>query len=242
MDSRICAILIIGIASVLIAGCTTQPSPPPVAVTTPAVTETPAPVPSPVPSAGKECSRAEDCAPATCCHPTGCVPASQVKVCDMMCTAVCAGPLDCGAGSCGCVDRKCSIIPAGTALPVPAEGGSLSIHSSPKRYSPILSSTPGIGLEPIVSGFRSANATFTWSATYGQFLSWNSPDFTVNELGRTAHNHGEKIYWSFTDPTPSTAIPVTITVTATDTVSERALGNATVILDWESAAWVRVRE
>jgi hypothetical protein len=160
----------------------------------------------------------------------------------MMCTAVCAGPLDCGAGSCGCVDGKCSIIPAGKALPVPAGDGSLSIVSSPKRYSPILSSTPGIGLEPVISGFGAANATFTWSVTYGQFLSWNSPDFTVNEHGRTAQNHGEKIYWSFTDPSPSTAIPVTITVIATDTASGRTLGNATVTLDWESTAWVRVRE
>lgn len=242
MDSRFSTILIIGIVTAVVAGCMTPSAVPPGAVTSPAITETPAPGPSPAPSPGAECTRAEDCVPAGCCHPTQCIPASQAQVCDMMCTAVCSGPLDCGAGSCGCIGGKCSIVPAGKAFPEPAGSGSLSIVSSPKRYSPILSSAPGIGLEPVISGFSAANATFTWSATCGQFLSWNSPDFTVNELGRTAQNHGEKIYWSFTDPAPSTAIPVTITVTATDTASGHTLGNATVMLDWESATWVRVRE
>ncbi|OPX63003.1 MULTISPECIES: hypothetical protein [unclassified Methanoregula] len=242
MNFRVSTILIICIASVLLAGCTTQPAAPYGTVTSPAIPETPAPVSSPVPVPGAECTRAEDCVPAGCCHPTQCIPASQAQVCDMMCTAVCAGPLDCGAGTCGCTDGKCSIIPAGKGVPSPAGGTNITISSSPKRYSPILSSAPGIGLEPVVSGSSRANATFTWSTTYGQFLSWNSPDFTVNELGRTAQNHGEKIYWSFTDPTTSTATPVTITVTATDTASGRALGSATVTLDWESAMWVRVRE
>lgn len=242
MDTRISAILLICIASVIAAGCTMQPAAPSATVTSPAIPETPVPVPSPPPSSGAECTRAEDCVPGGCCHPAQCIPASQAQVCDMMCTAVCSGPLDCGAGSCGCVDRKCSIVPAGKPLPVPAGGAAVSVVASPKRYSPVLSSTPGIGLEPVISGFSAANATFTWDATYGRFLSWNSPDFTVNELGRTAENRGEKIYWSFTDPTTSTATPVLITVTVTDTTTGRALGNATVTLDWESETWVRVRE
>ena len=95
-----------------------------------------------------------------------------------------------------------------------------------------MSSTPGIGLEPVVTGFDAGNATFAWKTTYGQFLSWNSPDFTVNQLGDSATNHGEKLYWSFIDQPASTATPVTITVTATDTASGRLLGSSTVTLAW----------
>ena len=95
-----------------------------------------------------------------------------------------------------------------------------------------MSSTPGIGLEPVVTGFDAGNATFTWKTTYGWFLSWNAPDFPVNQLGDSATNHGEKLYWSFIDQPASTAIPVTITVTATDPASGRLLGSSTVTLAW----------
>ena len=36
-----------------------------------------------------------------------------------------------------------------------------------------MSSTPGIGLTPNVSGFNPADAEFTWNASYGHFLDWS---------------------------------------------------------------------
>lgn len=159
-----------------------------------------------------------------------------------MCTASCEGPLDCGAGSCGCVDKKCSVIPAIKTVSVPAEGTAITVRASPKRYSNFMSSTPGIGLEPVASGFDAGNATFTWNATYGLFLSWNSPDFRVNELGDSAINHGEKLYWSFRDLPSSPVTPVTITVTAADPGSGRILGRSTITLVWEEKIWITVRE
>jgi hypothetical protein len=96
-----------------------------------------------------------------------------------------------------------------------------------------MSSTPGIGLEPVITGFTVQDATFTWNASYGNFLSWNSTDFTINELGDSATNHGEKLYWSFIEKPPATATPVTITVQATDTGSGQLLGSSTVTLAWE---------
>jgi hypothetical protein len=104
-----------------------------------------------------------------------------------------------------------------------------------------MSSTPGIGLEPVTMGFPQ-DAQFTWSTTYGQFLLWNSPDFRVNQLGDTASNHGEKLYWSFIEKPASTATPVTITVTARDTGSGRVLGISTVTLEWEGNYSVTVKE
>ena len=59
----------------------------------------------------KECSVASDCIPNSCCHATGCMPKENVSVCNLLCTQVCSGPLDCGAGSCGCVKGKCAVVP-----------------------------------------------------------------------------------------------------------------------------------
>jgi hypothetical protein len=56
----------------------------------------------------------EDCVPASCCHPDSCVIKEKAPDCsDAFCTAVCSGPLDCGAGSCGCVENKCEVISNG---------------------------------------------------------------------------------------------------------------------------------
>ncbi len=52
-----------------------------------------------------------DCLPACGCHPDSCVNAGERGDCpNVFCTSVCSGPLDCGAGSCGCVNNKCQVI------------------------------------------------------------------------------------------------------------------------------------
>lgn len=63
---------------------------------------------------GDSCVIDADCVPAPGCHPSTCInqenyvaPSEQ-----MFCTAVCSGPLDCGAGSCDCVNNKCRVVPA----------------------------------------------------------------------------------------------------------------------------------
>ncbi len=105
-----------------------------------------------------------------------------------------------------------------------------------------MSSTPGIGLEPVATGFSAGSASFSWRASYGQFLSWNSPDYRVNQVGDFTTNHGEKLYWSFIDRPASGASPVTITVIATDPASGRLLGSSTVTLAWEGNYSVNVME
>jgi len=56
------------------------------------------------------CESDSDCAGAECCHPTSCINKAYKEACNLGCTAVCEGPLDCGAGSCGCVNHECIVI------------------------------------------------------------------------------------------------------------------------------------
>jgi hypothetical protein len=242
MDPKVIGLLVICIAAISVAGCTTHSSVPVGTTTVPASLSpaTPAATASPVQVA--ECMRDADCVPAECCHASSCTALAAKRPCNLLCTASCEGPLDCGAGSCGCVNGKCSVVPASSATPAPGGHTGITIKASPLRYSPIMSSTPGIGLEPVVTGFSIQDASFAWKATYGQFLSWNSPDYTVNQLGDTVSNHGEKLYWSFTDRPPSTDTPVTITVTATDASSGHLLGSSTVTLAWEGNSTVTVSQ
>tara|TARA_Y100000310_G_scaffold344282_1_gene456204 strand:+ start:2777 stop:3112 length:336 start_codon:yes stop_codon:yes gene_type:complete len=54
----------------------------------------------------------EDCVPASCCHSESCIIKEKAPDCnDIFCSQVCSGPLDCGAGSCGCVNNKCEVVP-----------------------------------------------------------------------------------------------------------------------------------
>jgi hypothetical protein len=139
----------------------------------------------------------------------------------------------------GCTGDVCSFVPSVT---IPAKATSLRIEAAPLRYSPMMSSTPGIGLVPNATGFNASAADFVWNASYGQFLSWNAPGYTVDQQGAAASNHGEKLYWSFTDKPPSTTEPVVITVRAQDPVTGAVLGTSTVTLAWDGTNAVTVRE
>lgn len=59
----------------------------------------------------KECSVNEDCVPEICCHATSCVAKEKQPNCEgIACTLNCEPEtLDCGQGSCECVDNKCEV-------------------------------------------------------------------------------------------------------------------------------------
>lgn len=60
-----------------------------------------------------ECSSDNDCVPENVCHPKTCVlkPGSPDENPGMICTAVCEpGSLDCGQGSCECINKKCEAV------------------------------------------------------------------------------------------------------------------------------------
>jgi hypothetical protein len=110
---------------------------------------------------------------------------------------------------------------------------SLTIDASPQVYSPIMSSTVGIGLIPNISGLKTDMTEYEWTATYGQFLDWSAPNYTVNTLPEPVINHGEKIYWSFTEAPKSPRVPVIITVTKRDITSKKPLATSHLTLGWK---------
>jgi len=57
------------------------------------------------------CTQDSDCVPAGCCHPTSCINSAYKGVCNLLCTMSCEGPLDCGAGSCDCIQNSCAVVP-----------------------------------------------------------------------------------------------------------------------------------
>ena len=58
------------------------------------------------------CNNDLDCVPAGCCHPNSCVNVNYKPECSgIICSQVCApGSLDCGQGSCLCINNKCNAI------------------------------------------------------------------------------------------------------------------------------------
>jgi hypothetical protein len=64
----------------------------------------------------------------------------------------------------------------------------------------------------------------------------------VQDLGNPVINHGEKLYWSFTEKPLSTPEPVIVTVTATDPATARILGSSRVILGWDGDFAVMVKD
>ncbi len=231
MDAKIIAILIVCIAAVLIAGCTTGPAPSGTATPTQSA---PTPDVATAPVDVRSCASAEDCVPAQCCHPTGCINKAAALSCGtVMCTMSCEGPIDCGAGSCGCVNGVCSVVPVQGAMGLTGQVTSVKLEASPQRYSPMMSSTVGIRLTPVVSGFDASDAQFRWSASYGHFLSWKAPDFNVTDLGNPIVNNGESVYWSFVDKPALANDPVTITVTVKDRRTGAEIGQSMIILEWD---------
>jgi hypothetical protein len=113
---------------------------------------------------------------------------------------------------------------------------SVSIQPDITRYTVQMSSAPGIGLSPNITGQPPpANLTCTWTTDYGRFLIWDAPDYTVNERGTTVTGNRTKVYWTYigeneTLPRPQVHISLAVTDPSTGTV----LGHAEKIIGWDA--------
>jgi hypothetical protein len=157
--------------------------------------------------------------------------------------------------SAGCVDSSQKNSPPASTTQTPASTCSaeanvcpvdlpvsLTIDASPQVYSPIMSSTAGIGLTPNVSGLKTSGTEYEWTASYGHFFDWSAPNYTVNTLSEPVVNHGEKIYWSFIEAPESPPAPVVITVTERDITSKKPLASSRLTLGWKNNMTVVVEK
>jgi len=112
--SGLLVILLLAAGLVMVSGCTS--SSPPVTVSPTPAPPLPATVTTTPPPALQDCMTEDDCVPAECCHPTNCINKTNKGVCTLLCTDVCQGPIDCGAGTCGCMNGKCSVVASGASL------------------------------------------------------------------------------------------------------------------------------
>ena len=119
---------------------------------------------------------------------------------------------------------------------VPSESiltGNVKIQADRDTYTPILSSTVGIGLTPIyTSGRYQGTVKFHWHTSYGHFISWEPPDFKVNLLGAEVINDGEKIFWSYDPEMDIKKPPVKISLKIEDAESGQLLTESTLEIDW----------
>ncbi len=105
-------LLLVTAGLIIVTGCTAAN--PPVVTISP--TPTPVPAVTTIPASAQNCMTDDDCIPAQCCHPTSCTNVANKGVCNLACTMSCQGPIDCGAGSCGCLNGKCTVVPS-TSFP-----------------------------------------------------------------------------------------------------------------------------
>jgi hypothetical protein len=113
---------------------------------------------------------------------------------------------------------------------------SVAIHPDITHYTVLMSSAPGIGLSPVITGTLPAgNLTWVWKTDYGHFLGWNAPDYTVRELGTTVTGNGTKVYWTYLDENGSaTRPPVHITLAVVDPDTGATLGNGELTIGWDA--------
>lgn len=71
----------------------------------------------------------------------------------------------------------------------------LSIKPEINKYSPLMSSVPGIPLNAeLKTKISGENIKFHWTAEQGTFLSWDGGK--VETLGKNVKTDRQKIYWS----------------------------------------------
>ncbi len=104
-----------------------------------------------------------------------------------------------------------------------------------------MSSTPGIRLTLKSSGVNASVTEYVWNASYGRFLMWAPPDYTVRLLGNEVINRGETLYWTFSEMPESAKDPVLITVTSRDPLTGNVSGSAMLILEWDGDTAVIAR-
>jgi len=112
----------------------------------------------------------------------------------------------------------------------------VTIHPDITHYTVLMSSAPGIGLSPVLTGpVPLGNLSYAWKADYGRFLSWNAPDYVVRDMGTAVTGNGTKIYWTYLDENASAPRPpVHITLALIDPATGTTFGTGELTIGWDA--------
>jgi hypothetical protein len=126
----------------------------------------------------------------------------------------------------------------GTGVPLTTPGiVDISILAKPVKYSPLMSSTVGIGLTPVYNG--TGQVVYSWNTSYGYFIGWNAPDWKVDRHSQSIDTTNQTIYWSYSpDDMGKEKPPVTIRLIVKTPPRDHG-GNGTIAwkdlhLTWEN--------
>ena len=118
----------------------------------------------------------------------------------------------------------------------------VKIQTDRDSYTPIMSSTVGIGLVPIYISERDPETVkFHWRTNYGHFVSWESQEYKVIMLGIDVINNGEKIYWSYSEMSEKKP-SVHISLTVEDAISGEPLVESTLEIEWGDKDIAKVKK
>ncbi|MCX6689895.1 MAG: hypothetical protein NTZ39_09460 [Methanoregula sp.] len=144
------------------------------------------------------------------------------------------------------LDAGCSSsTPASSSAVIPTTSVvNVSIQPDITRYTLAMSSTPGIGLSPQITGQVPAGGkcVYVWKTDYGHFLDWKAPDYTVKELGTEVKVPGGKVYWTYGSAAAGTERPVVhITLDVVDSATGATIGHAERIIGWGEGDMAEIR-
>ena len=117
-----------------------------------------------------------------------------------------------------------------------SDNKSLIIVADRQNYTPLMSSTVGIGLTPVFSSaVDNDTVSFQWHTDHGYFLSWGAPDFKVYNNGTDVTTSARKVYWSYSpEDMGKDKPPVHVTLTIVDKASGKAIGSSGIEIGWEN--------
>ncbi len=145
------------------------------------------------------------------------------------------------------------VLAAGCSSSTPASSGAViptplrvnvSIQPDITRYNLAMSSAPGMGLSPNISGQEGGGGKYVylWKTDYGSFLSWNAPDYMVKDLGTDVKVPGGKVYWTYGSAPAGTVRPlVHITLDVVDATTNVTAGHAERIIGWGEGDTAEIR-
>jgi hypothetical protein len=130
-------------------------------------------------------------------------------------------------------------VPASTSEPAGPTDQDLRVFIDPDIliYSPAMSSVPGIGLTPNLTGpVYPGQLRYHWQADYGHFISWNPPDFVIKDLGANVSLGREKVYWTYNATGPMIGRPPALIVLMLEDAGSGAIQAAAAIeIDWDDS-------